>query len=162
MTPVAVTPGGPVHIALDRNRRLSPIVAAICLRTPHFSHVHPDPPWTPPPGSGRRPQVDWEHMDRACRAGMIDLVSGARSLLLPQNMRCRIQILGKDRKISARRSAVLLDISRSWTALEHQLEHPDNNRQRGTKVRPRQIKMRLRLCSSKNYAFSVESGRLLL
>jgi hypothetical protein len=40
---------------------------------------------------------------------------------------CRIyaaeyKILGKDQKISARRSAVLFGISRSWTALAHQLE----------------------------------------
>jgi hypothetical protein len=33
------------------------------------------------------------------------------------------KILGKDQKISARRSAVHLGISRSWTALAHQLEH---------------------------------------
>jgi hypothetical protein len=32
------------------------------------------------------------------------------------------RILGKDQKISARRSAVLLGISRSWTALANQLE----------------------------------------
>jgi hypothetical protein len=32
------------------------------------------------------------------------------------------KILGTDPKISARRSAVLLGISRSWTALAHQLE----------------------------------------
>jgi hypothetical protein len=31
--------------------------------------------------------------------------------------------LGKDGQISARRTAVLLSISRSWTALAHQLEH---------------------------------------
>ena len=30
--------------------------------------------------------------------------------------------LGKNRQISARRSSVLLGISRSWTALAHQLE----------------------------------------
>jgi hypothetical protein len=33
------------------------------------------------------------------------------------------KIQGKDQKISARRSAVLLGISRSWTALAHQLEN---------------------------------------
>jgi hypothetical protein len=33
------------------------------------------------------------------------------------------KILGKDQQISARRSTVLLAISRSWTALGHQLEH---------------------------------------
>jgi hypothetical protein len=33
------------------------------------------------------------------------------------------QILGKDRQISARRSSVLLSISRSWVALAHQLEN---------------------------------------
>ena len=33
------------------------------------------------------------------------------------------KILGKDRQVSARRSAVLLGISRSWTTLAHQLEH---------------------------------------
>jgi hypothetical protein len=33
------------------------------------------------------------------------------------------KILGKDQKISARRSAVLLNISRSWTALANQLEN---------------------------------------
>jgi hypothetical protein len=33
------------------------------------------------------------------------------------------KILGKDQKISSRRSAVLLGISRSWTALAHQLEN---------------------------------------
>ena len=32
-------------------------------------------------------------------------------------------MLGNDQKISARRSTVLLNISRSWTALAHQLEH---------------------------------------
>ena len=32
------------------------------------------------------------------------------------------KILGKDRQNSARRSTVLLGISRSWTALAHQLE----------------------------------------
>jgi len=32
------------------------------------------------------------------------------------------KMLGKDRQISARRSSVLLSISRSWTALAHQLE----------------------------------------
>jgi hypothetical protein len=32
------------------------------------------------------------------------------------------KILGKDRRISPRRSTVLLGISRSWTALAHQLE----------------------------------------
>jgi hypothetical protein len=32
------------------------------------------------------------------------------------------KVLGKDQKISARRSTVLLNISRSWTALPHQLE----------------------------------------
>lgn len=31
--------------------------------------------------------------------------------------------LGNDREISARRSTVLLGISRSWTALAHQIEH---------------------------------------
>jgi len=31
--------------------------------------------------------------------------------------------LGNDQQISARRSTVLLGISRSWTALAHQLEH---------------------------------------
>jgi hypothetical protein len=33
------------------------------------------------------------------------------------------KILGKDQQISARRSSVLLSISRSWTALAHQLEN---------------------------------------
>jgi hypothetical protein len=33
------------------------------------------------------------------------------------------KILGKDQQISARRSSVLLGISRSWTALAHQLEN---------------------------------------
>jgi hypothetical protein len=33
------------------------------------------------------------------------------------------KILGKDQQISARRSTVLLGISRSWTALAHQLEN---------------------------------------
>jgi hypothetical protein len=33
------------------------------------------------------------------------------------------QILGKDQKISARRSIGLLGISRSWTTLAHQLEN---------------------------------------
>ena len=32
------------------------------------------------------------------------------------------KILGKDQKNSARRSSVLLSISRSWAALAHQLE----------------------------------------
>jgi hypothetical protein len=32
------------------------------------------------------------------------------------------KVLGKVQKISARRSTVLLNISRSWTALAHQLE----------------------------------------
>jgi hypothetical protein len=32
------------------------------------------------------------------------------------------KILGRDQKISARRSSVLLSISRSWTALANQLE----------------------------------------
>ena len=32
------------------------------------------------------------------------------------------KILGKEQQISARRSSVLLGISRSWTALAHQLE----------------------------------------
>ena len=33
------------------------------------------------------------------------------------------KILGNDGQISARKSSVLLGISRSWTALAHQLEH---------------------------------------
>jgi hypothetical protein len=33
------------------------------------------------------------------------------------------KILGNDLQISARRSSVLLGISRSWTALAHQLEN---------------------------------------
>ena len=33
------------------------------------------------------------------------------------------KILGKDQQISARRSSVLLSISRSWIALTHQLEN---------------------------------------
>jgi hypothetical protein len=33
------------------------------------------------------------------------------------------KILGRDQKISARQSAVLSSISRSWTALAHQLEN---------------------------------------
>jgi hypothetical protein len=33
------------------------------------------------------------------------------------------KILGNDRQISARRSTVLLSISRSWTALANQLEN---------------------------------------
>ena len=33
------------------------------------------------------------------------------------------KILGKEPQISARRSSVLLGISRSWTALAHQLEN---------------------------------------
>jgi hypothetical protein len=33
------------------------------------------------------------------------------------------KILGKEQTISTRRSAVLLSISRSWTALAHQLEN---------------------------------------
>jgi hypothetical protein len=33
------------------------------------------------------------------------------------------KILGRDRQISGRRSSVLLGISRSWTALAHQLEN---------------------------------------
>jgi hypothetical protein len=33
------------------------------------------------------------------------------------------KILAKDQQISARRSTVLLGISRSWTALAHQLEN---------------------------------------
>jgi hypothetical protein len=32
------------------------------------------------------------------------------------------KILGADPRLSARRSAVLMNISRSWTALAHQLE----------------------------------------
>jgi hypothetical protein len=32
------------------------------------------------------------------------------------------KVLGKEQQISARRSSVLLGISRSWTALAHQLE----------------------------------------
>ena len=33
------------------------------------------------------------------------------------------KILGADPRLSARRSAVLMNISRSWTALAHQLEN---------------------------------------
>jgi hypothetical protein len=33
------------------------------------------------------------------------------------------KVLGKEQQISARRSSVLLGISRSWTALAHQLEN---------------------------------------
>jgi hypothetical protein len=32
------------------------------------------------------------------------------------------KVLGNDKQVSARRSSVLLGISRSWTALGHQLE----------------------------------------
>jgi len=33
------------------------------------------------------------------------------------------KVLGKEQQISARRSSVFLGISRSWTALAHQLEN---------------------------------------
>jgi hypothetical protein len=47
---------------------------------------------------------------------------------VPTVEQCRIyageyKVLGNDPKISARRSTVLLGISRSWTALAHQLEN---------------------------------------
>jgi hypothetical protein len=50
-----------------------------------------------------------------------------RSNEMPTIEQCRTyageyKILGKDQQISARRSSVLLSISRSWTALAHQLE----------------------------------------
>jgi hypothetical protein len=47
---------------------------------------------------------------------------------MPSIEQCRTyaaecKVLGKEQQISARRSAVLLGISRSWTALAHQLEN---------------------------------------
>jgi hypothetical protein len=49
------------------------------------------------------------------------------SATMPTIEQCRAyaseyKILGCDRRISARRSSVLLGISRSWIALSHQLE----------------------------------------
>jgi hypothetical protein len=46
---------------------------------------------------------------------------------MPSIEQCRAyaaenKILGADRRNSARRSTVLMNISRSWTALAHQLE----------------------------------------
>jgi hypothetical protein len=55
-------------------------------------------------------------------SGLTTEVQGANNRTM-QNTRCGIQNPGKGSAISARRSAVLLGISRSWTALANQLEH---------------------------------------
>jgi hypothetical protein len=60
---------------------------------------------------------------------------------MPTIQECRkyaaeYKILGKDPQISGRRSTVLLSISRSWTALAHQLENLTTIAKEEEEVRP--------------------------